>query len=236
MSALPPPVERYRDLALRDGPRRVETVDIDATAWMRRPGTPRIPLRIRMAHRLGQEFVHDIRIGRGPLAFRFGLDAYVAGHGLVRIGQSVQQGPAFDQGALIAMWGEALAFPAAWDGRNDVRWEAMGDASARLVVTRPRGVIPITVGFHRGSGCPIWIEADRPKGDGPEVRWRGTSTDWRRWPGGVIAPSRYRAQWADEPWPWIDIRVRDVRVNVPIDDVLARGTVAAGRAIAVSRP
>ena len=91
---------------------------------MRRPGMPRIPLEIRMAHRLGYEFVHDIRIGRGALSFRFGLDAYVGGHGLMKVGPSVQTGVEFDQGALIALWGEALGFPAAWETRSDIRWEA----------------------------------------------------------------------------------------------------------------
>jgi hypothetical protein len=234
VSALPPPVARYREFALRDGPRHIETVDIETVAWMRRPGMPRLPLRIRMAHRIGHEFVHDIRVGRGPLAVRFGLDAYLAGHGVVRVGQSVDSGPTFDQSALIAMWGEALAFPSAWEGRDDVRWESLGDSTARLVVVGPDGEIPITVGFHRGSGCPIAIEADRHKGSGAKVRWRGTSTEWRRWPGGVIAPARYRAQWADERYPWIDIRTRSLRVNVPIDGALRLGTLATGSVRAIS--
>ena len=96
----------------------METLAIETTAWMRRPCMPRIPLEIRMAHRLGYEFVHEIRIGRGRLSFRFGLDAYVDGHGLMKVGPSVQTGIEFDQGALIALWGEALGFPAAWERRT----------------------------------------------------------------------------------------------------------------------
>jgi hypothetical protein len=187
-----------------------------------------------MAHRLGYEFVHDIRIGRGPLAFRFGLDAYIAGSGVVRVGPSVQSGRIFDQGALIALWGEALCFPASWDRREDVRWEPIDDTTARLVVNGPEGQLPITVGFHPGSGCPAWCEAERYKGTGPKVRWRGISTDWARWADGVIAPGRFRAHWADEPAPWIDLRVRSLRVNVPVDRVLALGERAMRGALALS--
>ena len=61
-----------------------------------------------MVHRLGREFVHDIRIGRGPLSFRFALDAYVEGHGLMKVGSSVQSGIKVDQGVLVGLWGEAV--------------------------------------------------------------------------------------------------------------------------------
>ena len=75
ISDLPTPVARFHELAAGGAPRIVETLGIETTAWMRRPWMPRIPLEIRMAHRLGYEFVHDIRIGRGALSFRIGLDA-----------------------------------------------------------------------------------------------------------------------------------------------------------------
>ena len=124
--ARPEPVARFA-LAGEGGHRAVETVVIETRAWMSRPGMPRIPLEIRMAHRLGYEFVHDIRIGRGRLSFRFGLDAYVGGHGLMKVGPAVHTGVEFDQGALIALWGEALGFPAAWETRTDIRWDGVDE-------------------------------------------------------------------------------------------------------------
>jgi hypothetical protein len=57
-------------------------------------GAARMPVEIRMA-RLGREFVHEIRIGRGRLSFRFGLVAYVDGHGLMKVGPSIQRGVEF---------------------------------------------------------------------------------------------------------------------------------------------
>lgn len=41
--------------------------------------------------------------------------AYVGGHGLMKVGPSAQTGVGFDQAALIALWGEALGFPSAWE-------------------------------------------------------------------------------------------------------------------------
>ena len=223
VTALPAPVARFRDVALAGNPPAVETVAIKTTAWMRRPGMPRIPLEIRMIHRLGHDFVHDIRVGRGRLSFRFGLDAYVDGHGLMKVGPAVQSGIEFDQGALIALWGEALGFPSAWQDRSDIRWEPVDDQTAILVVPGPEGDIPITVGFDPATGLPAYCEADRYKATGPKVHWRGASSDWRRFEGGVLAPGRFTVQWADEPFPWIDIRTKAVRVNVPVDGALELG-------------
>ncbi len=227
MSTLPAPVERFRTL-LADQP-DFETIRIETTAWMRRPGTPPIPLEITMAHRLGEAFVHDIRIGRRPIAFRFGLDAFVDGRGVVRIGPAVSRGVHYDQGALIAMWGEALGFRSAWDGRDDVRWEPVDDDTAMLVVTGPAGDLPITIAFDPVTGLPASCTADRYKGDGPKVGWTGASSDWRP-VDGVLVPGRFTAQWADEPAPWIEITTRHVRTNVPLD-----GTMALGRRLLAPR-
>jgi hypothetical protein len=223
MIELPAPVARYRALAADGAPRVVETLAIETTAWMRRPWMPRIPLEIRMAHRLGYEFVHEIRIGRGALSFRFGLDAYVGGHGLMKVGPSLQTGIEFDQGALIALWGEALGFPAAWERRTDICWEAVDEHTALLVVAGPEGKIPITVGFDPETGCATYCSAERYKAKGPKVGWTGRFGDWRRFPGGILAPGRFAVQWADEPYPWIEIRTTSVFVNAPVDDALRLG-------------
>ena len=219
----PARVVRFRALVADGAPRAVETVAIETTAWMRRPWMPRIPLEIRMAHRLGYEFVHDIRVGRGHLSFRFGLDAYVGGHGLMKIGPSVQTGVEFDQGALIALWGEALCFPAAWENRTDIRWEAVDENTARLIVPGPEGEIPITVGFDADTGYPAYCTADRYKATGPKVGWTGMFSDWRRFERGVLAPGRFQVQWADEPYPWIEIETTSLSVNAPVSDALRLG-------------
>jgi hypothetical protein len=226
---LPTTVARFRELALAGEATTPRTVILDTAAWMRRPRLPRIPLEIRMSHRLGSEFVNDIRIGRGRLSFRFGLDAFIAGRGLMRIGPSIQTGPSFDQGALIALWAEALNFPGTWR-QPGVRWEPVDATTSTLVVPGPEGEIPIRVGFDPDTGFPAWCEADRYKSSGPKVRWRGTSSQWRRFPGGVLAPSRFGAAWADEAEPWLDVEVRSVVVDGPIEATFELGRRAFERA------
>jgi uncharacterized protein DUF6544 len=221
-TALPSPVALFAEIAGRSERAPIRTLVIETTAWMRRPRLPRIPLEIRMAHRLGEAFVHDIRIGRGRWSFGFGMDAYVDGHGLMRVGQSVQSGARFDQGALIAMWGEALVVPSAWLDRADVRWEAIGPTSARLIVPGPERAIPITVTFDTVTGLPAACAAARYRGDGPLAPWSGLWSDWRAAEDGMFVPRRLRVHWLDEAEPWLDITVESITVDAPIEDALAR--------------
>ena len=140
----------------------------------------------------------------------------------MKVGPSVLTGVEFDQGALIALWGEALGFPSAWEDREDVRWEAVDADTARLVVPGPEGDIAITVAFDRRTGLPVRCDALRYKSKGPKIGWTAHSSDWRRFDG-VLAPRRFTVRWADEPFPWIDIRTKSVRVNAPVDEAIARG-------------
>ena len=120
------------------------------------------------------------------LSFRLGSDAYVGGHGLMKVGPSVNTGVEFDQGALIALWGEALVFPAAWETRTDIRWEPGDEHTARLTIEGPEGQIPITVGFDPNTGFLGVLHRRSLQGHGPEDR-----LDWevRRLASGSRAES-----------------------------------------------
>lgn len=228
-AGLPVPVARFRDLAVALGPRSMESVRIEARATMRRPGLPAIPLRIAMIHRLGFDFVHDIGLGFGPFTIRLGLDALVDGAGIMKIGPVTDVGPTIDQGALISLWGEALGFPCAWDRLPGLRWDAVDADAARLCIPSPDGTVELTVLFDPATGYPATCEADRHKGRGPKVHWCGSYLDWRRFDRGVLAPARFLVEWADEPRPWLDVRVERVLVDGPIapDIERARRAIAA---------
>jgi uncharacterized protein DUF6544 len=227
VAALPEPVARFVALAAPSGAGRIRTVVLDTVASMCRPGIPGIPLAIRMTHELGEAFVHDIRIGRPPLAFRFGLDAFVDGHGIVRIGRTAQSGERIDQGALIAMWGEALVFTDAWMARPDVWWEPVDEHAARLWVPGPAGPLALDVGFSSATGLPSTCRADRYKGDGPLTPWMGRWSHWRSGGRGVLIPRRMDVRWLDEPRPWLDIRVRRVLLDARVEPEFERVRVRA---------
>ena len=231
--ALPDPVARFVAKAAPAGSGPVRTIVLETAAWMWRPRIPQIPLSIRMSHVLGEAFVHDIRIGRPPLAIRFGLDAFVDGQGLVRIARAAQTGERIDQGTLIAMWGEALVIPHAWMNRADVAWTPIDAQAARLVVPGPTGPVAMDVDFDPVTGLPVTCRADRYKGDGPLTPWLGRWSSWRPAGRGVLVPRRMEVHWLDEPRPWLDIRVQRVLLDVSLEAELER--VRAIRAAMTSR-
>jgi uncharacterized protein DUF6544 len=231
---LPACVARFVELSAEAHSGPFRTVALRTTAWMHRPGLPLIPLDIRMVHRLGDAFVHDIRIGRRPVSVRVGLDAFVDGRGVMRIGRTLKRGPSYDRGALIAMWAEALTFPSAWLDRTDVRWEAIDDTTARLVVRFDDGDVPITVTFDPVTGLPDLCFAERHKGDGPLTPWIGVWRDWRV-ADGVLAPRRLVVQWLDEPVPWLAITVRSIAIDAPVDAELDRARQVIARAEPLDR-
>ena len=222
MEPLPAPVARFVRISSSGAPGHLDTVVIEARAAMRRPSMPTIPLRMRLSHRLGEAFVHEIRIGGDHFSFDFGLDAYVDGRGLMKIGPSVQRGAHFDQGALIAMWGEILVFPAAWLHHPTIRWEPLGDDVALLVVAGPEGDIPITVTFDSTTGCPATLEVERYKGTGAKIPWFGVWSDWFRTEDGLLVPRRMEVRWSDEARPWLDIETISVHPNAPVDAAMER--------------
>ena len=226
---LPPPVARFVDLTVNGHVNAIDTVEIECDAWMRRPWWPPIPLRIRMSHRLGVAFVHEIRIGRGRLSYPIGLDAFVDERGAMIVGRSAQTGRTFDQGARIAMWGEALIFPASWLGREDVGWESVDALTARFIVPGPDGDLTILVSFDPDTGLPTSCAADRYKGLGPLTRWYGTWSDWVVGPEGVLAPRQMHVRWADEPKPWLTIRVTRLAMNIPVGAPFDRARAAISR-------
>ncbi|HET9458149.1 MAG TPA: DUF6544 family protein [Candidatus Limnocylindrales bacterium] len=222
-ATLPGPVLRFRRLAEAGGPPVFETIRLETSATIHRPRMPPIPLRITMAHRLGKAFAHDIRIGVRRLSLRFGVDAFVDGRGVMKIGSRVRSGPKFDRGALIAMWGEALSFPTSWDRQPGLRWEPVDAETALLLIPWAGETIPVAVAFDPLTGYPARCHAERFKGDGPLVGWAGLFTDWQSWPGGILAPARMQAWWDDEPAPWLDIRLERLEVDVPIEATLELG-------------
>ena len=120
------------------------------------------------------------------------------------------------------MWGEALIFPASWLSRTDVGWESVDARTARFIVPSPDGDLPILVSFDPATGLPTQCAADRYKGAGPLTRWYGAWSDWAVGPEGVLAPRRMLVRWADEPHPWLTIRVNGLTVNGAVDATFDR--------------
>jgi hypothetical protein len=228
--ALPAPVARWVAAARLDDLAGVETVGSVAHGRVRLGRLPWLPIDMRTLHRLGRDQVRDIRLRIGPVPLLGVLDAYVDGAGITKIGPIPTIGPEVDQGAVLAMWAEAIAWPAAWHHLPGLRWSAVDEEHARLHLPFATGEEVVDVTFDRASGFPRLFEVDRFKAGGRKVRWRAECSDLRSYDG-FRAWSHVRAAWADDPGPWFEAWFDRIVPNVKVDRAVER----ARRAIAAAR-
>ena len=123
------------------------------------------------------------------LSVPIGLDAFVDERGAMVVGRSIQTGRTFDQGACVAMWGEALVFPGVVARPRRRRLGAFRRANARgssspVRMERSRSSCRSTA----RTGLPTICAAGRYKGLGPMTRWYGAWSEWVVGPEGVLAP------------------------------------------------
>lgn len=219
---LPTPVVRWLETAWAGRTDRIETLALVGRARMRRGGTgARLPVRFRMTHLLGQNHVADLRVGIGPVTLVSGLDAYVDGHGISRVGHATDYGPAIDQGAFLFMWAEAFLYPSAWPRLPGLRWAGCNSHAAVLDLPLDGRIERALVHFDPETGYPTSFEASRHKGDGPRVPWRVDYRDWA-WSNGVPHPAHGGVSWDDEPGPWFEFTIEEAIPDVPVADELRR--------------
>ncbi len=234
-ASLPTPVARWVEAAgLRDLG-QVRTLGLAGTGRVRIGPLPWLPIDHRTVHRLGRDQVRDIRLRVGPVPVLTVLDAYVDGAGMTKIGPFPSIGPEIDQGAYLARWAEAIAWPAAWSEADGLSWEPVDEHHARLHLPFGDGVEVIDVAFDPVTAYPHAFEVDRFQSKGRKVRWRAECFDLKAF-GEIRAWSRVAVTWADDGRPWYEGTFDRVEVNVPVDDAIERARRAIDRARGRRRP
>lgn len=226
---LPAPVGRWVEAAGFDRLAGIETIGSIATGRIRIGPLPWLPVDVRTVHHLGRGQVRDIRLRIGPVPVLRVLDAYVDGAGITKIGPVPSVGPAIDQGAFLAMWAEAVAWPAAWRQAPGLRWEAVDDDRARLHIPFGDGTEVMDVAFDPASAYPYAFDVVRFRSKDEKLGWRAECSDLRSF-GEIRAWSHVTATWADAPGPWFEAWFRRIVPNVPVEPAMARARRAIEKA------
>lgn len=217
---LPAPVERfYRELYGERLP-RIETAVLSGHATLRIAGVP-LPARWRFVHDVGEAYRHEI------VTTWFGLpllrvdERFVDGRGVLRLPFGTEQGPAVDQGANLALWAEALWFPAALALDPRVRWDPVDAETALLRVPFGEERETFVARFDPPTGMLRTLEAMRYKGADADRKtlWLNDAARWGRVSGHPTMPVA-RVRWLDDARPWATFHVEQVVANV--DDVERR--------------
>jgi hypothetical protein len=215
---LPAPVERFYHQVYGERVPLIRTAVISGRGTMRPIGGITFPMRFRFTHEAGRNYRHYMEATIFGLPLMKANEYYVDGKGRLELPWGVEEGAQIDQGANQSLWAETVAtLPAVLLNEERVRWEAVDDTMALLIVPFGAAEERFVVRFDPATGWPWLLESMRYKGaTGAKTLWLNESRGWARL-GGYMLPTAGAATWGDDGRPWLRLTVEDVAYNVVVD-------------------
>ncbi len=214
---LPVPVARYYQAICGDRVPVIESAVITGRAKMRVGGLT-FPARFRFTHLAGRDYRHYIEAAVLGVPVMKVNEHYLDGKARLALPiGTVENEPKIDMAANLGLWAESIWLPSIFLTDPRVRWEAIDDTTARLVVPFGEQEDNFTVTFDPSSGLLLALETQRYReaADEEKTLWRNEALGWRTFHGTQI-PSPGSATWLDEGTPWAVFTVEDVAYNVDV--------------------
>jgi hypothetical protein len=218
---LPAPVARYYQTMMRDAVPVVETAVITGRGTLRFMGIT-FPARLRFTHDAGQGYRHYIEATIFGLPILKVNERYLDGQARMQLPVGIiENEPKVDMAANLGLWGESIWLPSIYLTDSRVRWEAIDETTARLIVPFAADEDTFTVYFDPETGLIASMEAMRYK--------EATSTEKTLWQLDILAwdkyhslliPSRSTVTWADEGSPWLVIELDDIAYNADVQEYI----------------
>lgn len=213
-SGLPAPVRRFYHVLYGPDLPLVESALLTGRAHLRIAGLE-LPSRWRFTHLIGEGYRHEI------VACWFGLpilrvdERFVDGDATLTLPFGTEEGPAVDQGANLAMWAEAVWFPAVLATHPDVSWAPVDDVTALLRVPFGVRTEAFVARFDPTTDHLELFEVMRYKGADAthKTLWLNLAEQWGNVDGQPTATVA-KVQWLGEERPWADFRIESLALNV----------------------
>ena len=185
VAPLPPPVERYRQLAVGDHtPVRTLKTRHAGTFCTSPTGKPTSTRGTQFFTADPPGFVWTGRIRLAPGVWIDARDMFAAGEGRTRVllDDTVTlldaKGPAIDQGAALRLLAEMPCFPTALFDARYVRWSPINADHAKPTLRLGRHEVSCVFEFGP-EGLPVRSSAERSRETGEMRPWGGTYKDYR---------------------------------------------------------
>ena len=219
--SLPAPVTRYYQATMPEEVPLIETAVVSARGHLRFVGIT-FPHRLRFTYEAGQGYRHYIEATLFGMPLLKVNERYLDGQAWLKLPVGVVENePKVDSAANLGLWGESIWFPSIFITDSRVRWQAIDENTALLIVPFETGEDTFTVFFDPETGLLTRMEALRYKdaADTEKTLWLLDVLAWDTYHG-LLLPSRSSVTWADEGTPWLVIELDDVVYNVDVRDTI----------------
>lgn len=220
-SALPEPVARYYLAVYGDNVPVIETAVISGRARLRVAGI-RFPSRFRFTHIAGQDYTHDIVSTVFGLPLLHVRESYANGWSRMELPFGVTEGePKVEQAANLGLWAESIWLASVFLTDKRVRWEAIDEERALLVVPYGETEETFVVCFDPETSLIHSLEAMRYHSATSEEKtlWTNEILAWDT-VGGYLVPSEASVTWLDEGSPWAVFCVEEVVYNADVSALI----------------
>jgi len=218
---LPAPVARFYKTIIGDQVPVIESAVISGRGKLRVKGIT-FPARFRFTHIAGQGYRHYIEATMFGYPVMKVNEWYLDGHARMELPVGViEDEPKIDMAANLALWGEAVWLPSILVTDPRVRWEAIDDTTARLVVPFGGEEDTFTVTFDPQTGLIRTMEAMRYREatDEAKIPWRNEPLGWQTFHE-IEIPSPAATTWLDEGTPWAVWTIEDVVYNADVSEYI----------------
>lgn len=218
---LPEPVARYVRAAFGERIPVIRTAIISGRGWLRFSGIT-FPARWRFVYEAGQGYRHIIEAALFGQPLLKVNETYLNGQGRLELPFGVVENePKVNQAANLGLWAEAIWLPSIWFTDPRVRWEAIDDHSARLIVPFGAEEQAFTVWFDSVTGLIRRMETLRWRdaGDAAPIVWRNEALAWMR-AAGMQIPAEATVTWMDQGTPWLRLDTEEAIYNVEVEALM----------------
>jgi hypothetical protein len=218
---LPAPVARFFKRIMGDQVPVITSAVLTGSVKLRFFGI-QVPGRFRITHIAGRAYRHYIE------ATWFGIPAvkvnerYLDNKARLELPFGVVENELkVNMAANLGLWAESIWLPSIFLTDPRVRWEAIDEVTARLVVPFEENEDSFSVTFSPHTGLVRSMEAQRYKGAADEAKtlWRNEALAWQTFHG-VTIPYRASVTWMDQGIPWSVWTIEDVAYNVDVSEYI----------------